>query len=66
MSKLYIPVFPETIALLTELNGGVAPTHEEQPMLFVYAGPDTANEIIPMPDDLSEVGDSIFPLTVEY
>ena len=66
MSKIYIPIFPEIIALLTELNGGVAPTHEEQPKLFVYAGPDTPNEIIPMPDDLSEVGDSIFPLTVEY
>ena len=66
MSKIYIPIFPEIIALLTELNGGVAPTHEEQPMLFVYAGPDTPNEIIPMPNDLSEVGASVFPLTVEY
>ena len=66
MSKIYIPIVPETVDLLTELNGGVAPTHEEQSMLFVYAGPDTPNEIIPMPDDLSEVGDSIFPLTVEY
>ena len=66
MSKICIPIIPEIIPMLTELNGGVAPTHEEQPMLFVYAGPDTPNEIIPMPDDLSEVGDSIFPLTVEY
>lgn len=66
MSKIYLPIFPEIIALLAELNGGVAPTAEEQPTLFVYTGPDTPNKIIPAPDDLSEVGDAIFPLVVHY
>ena len=66
MSKIYIPIFPEIIDLLTELNCGVLRVPEGQPMLFVYTGPDTPNKIIPAPDDLSEVGDAIFPLVLHY
>ena len=66
MSKLFIPIIPETLEMLTELNNGVTPQIEEHPTLYVYNGSGTAPEIVKQPKKSSEFADALWNIFVEY
>jgi hypothetical protein len=61
---IVIPIVEETLDMIEELNGGVRPLIEKgkSTAVFVYKGPDTPPDIVPVEDILENKTRRILPL----